>query len=179
MSETAPRPGELHENNTSLSTTWDMVDRSSEESADHYSKYEHSYSPRSRSYSRQRSYSRSPSRSRSRSRSPYYDRYRYRSYSHRPPPNYFGYHSSSYRSRCNRYHDTYLPSRYQRSSRSPPPRRSSPSPRSQPPPSFHSNPDCRLYVGNLSYEVAWLDLKDFMERGLFKCKMIWLDGYFR
>jgi hypothetical protein len=29
-----------------------------------------------------------------------------------------------------------------------------------------SKKDCRVYVGNLAYEVGWQDLKDFMRKGI-------------
>lgn len=34
-----------------------------------------------------------------------------------------------------------------------------------PPPPKESNKECRVYVGNLAYEVNWQDLKDFMKQG--------------
>ncbi|KAI9359844.1 hypothetical protein BD770DRAFT_385635 [Pilaira anomala] len=108
-----------------------------------------SYSPRSRSsssrsYSRSRSRSRSYSRrrrSRSRTRSPYprssSRTYHRRYYSPSPPPSHHRrsppHHSRRYRSRT-----------------PPPPRRKI------------INKDCRVYVGNLPFEVSWHQLKDFM-----------------
>jgi hypothetical protein len=104
-----------------------------------------SYSPRPRSYSR--------SRSRSYSRSP-------------PPPSYYerSRHYRPHRPPRHHYMDTYYGRRYPsypRRSRSPPPRRY----RSRSPPVRTSRTDCRVYVGNLSYETRWTDLKDFMRKG--------------
>ncbi|CEP18840.1 hypothetical protein [Parasitella parasitica] len=114
-------------------------------------RHRRSYSPRStrsstsRSYSRSRSRSRSYSRSRrsrSRSRSPYgrsssrnYGRY----YSRSPPPHHHHHRRSP------------PPLRRYRSRSSPPPLRRRP-----------VNKDCRVYVSNLSFEVTWHQLKDFM-----------------
>lgn len=107
-----------------------------------------SYSPRPRSYSRSRSrsYSRSPPPS-------YYERSRH----YRPPPRHHYMGADTYYGR--RY-----PS-YPRRSRSPPPRRY----RSRSPPVRTYRTDCRVYVGNLSYETRWTDLKDFMRKGKDRC----------
>ncbi|CAO3615753.1 unnamed protein product [Mucor hiemalis] len=109
--------------------------------------YSRSRSSSSRSYSRSRSRSRSYSRCRrspSRSRSPYRRSdsrsYHRRYYSRSPPPH----------SHCRRTPPP--PSRRYRS-RSPP----------LPPPRRRIvNKDCRVYVGNLHFEVTWHQLKDFM-----------------
>lgn len=113
-----------------------------------------SYSPRSRSSS-----SRSYSRSRSRSRS--YSRHR-RSRSRSRSP----YRSSSSRSYHGRYYSRSPPPSHHR--RSPPPSRRFRS-RSPPPPRRRIvNKDCRVYVGNLPFEVSWHQLKDFMREGKIK-----------
>lgn len=109
-----------------------------------------SYTPRSRSSS-----SRSYSRSRSRSRS--YSRHR-RSPSRSRSP----YRSSSSRSYHRRYYSRSPPPSHHR--RSPPPSRRYRS-RSPPPRRRIVNKDCRVYVGNLPFEVTWHQLKDFMREG--------------
>ncbi|RCH81265.1 hypothetical protein CU097_005284 [Rhizopus azygosporus] len=94
----------------------------------------HSYYSHSRSGSRGRSYSRGRH-----SRS-YSSRRHSRSYSGRSPsPDY--YRGKGY------YH-----------SRSPSPRYRSQSPRG----GHEGRPDCTVFVGNLSYDTNWYDLKDFM-----------------
>lgn len=117
--------------------------------------YSRSRSSSSRSYSRSRSRSRSYSRHRrsspSRSRSPYHRR---RSDSRG------GYHRTRYYSRS-------PPPLHRSSRRSPPPpppsrRYRSRSPPLPPPRRRLVNKDCRVYVGNLHFEVTWHQLKDFM-----------------
>ncbi|KAI9254953.1 hypothetical protein EDC94DRAFT_617883 [Helicostylum pulchrum] len=108
-----------------------------------------SYSPRSRSSS-SRSYSRSRSRSRSYSR-----RRRSRSPTRSP------YRRSSSRSYHGRYYSRSPPPSHHRRSPPPPSRRYRS--RSPPPPRRRIiNKDCRVYVGNLPFEVSWHQLKDFM-----------------
>ncbi|KAI7892236.1 uncharacterized protein EV154DRAFT_195564 [Mucor mucedo] len=107
-----------------------------------------SYSPRSRSSS-----SRSYSRSRSRSRS--YSRHR-RSRSRSRSP----YRRSRSRSYHGRYYSRSPPPSHHR--RSPPPSRRYRS-RSPPPRRRFINKDCRVYVGNLPFEVTWHQLKEFMK----------------
>ncbi|KAI8640652.1 hypothetical protein BD408DRAFT_444986 [Parasitella parasitica] len=110
-----------------------------------------SYSPRSTKSSSSRSYSRSRSRSRSYSR-----RGRSRSRSRSP----YGRSSSrGYR----RYYSRSPPPHHHHPGRSPPPHRRFRS-RSPPPPVRRRpvNKDCRVYVSNLSFEVTWHQLKDFM-----------------
>ncbi|KAI8064017.1 hypothetical protein BDF21DRAFT_466701 [Thamnidium elegans] len=112
------------------------------------SRRDRSYSPRSRSSS-SRSYSRSRSRSRSYSR-----RRRSRSPTRSP------YRRSSSRGYHGRYYSRSPPPSHHR--RSPPPSRRYRS-RSPPPPRRRIiNKDCRVYVGNLPFEVSWHQLKDFM-----------------
>ncbi|KAI8388051.1 uncharacterized protein BYT42DRAFT_558768 [Radiomyces spectabilis] len=125
--------------------------------------------PRSRSPYRGRSHSRSRS-PRSprppRSRSP-----RSRSHSHgsRSPPYRRESSSRSYRRRSMDRHASRYPSRspsprHSRRSRSPLRRyhSRSVSPRRNSRPGFSQNKDARVYVGNLSFDATWRDLKDFM-----------------
>ncbi|KAI7902807.1 uncharacterized protein BX663DRAFT_510555 [Cokeromyces recurvatus] len=114
------------------------------------------YSPRSTRSSSSRSYSRSRSRSRSYSR-----RRRSRSRSHSYS---LSRSRSPYRSNSNRnYHHYYSRSPPHHHRRSPPPRHY----RSRtPPPHYRRRPPinkgCRVYVSNLSFDVTWPQLKDFM-----------------
>ncbi|KAI8084020.1 uncharacterized protein B0P05DRAFT_535864 [Gilbertella persicaria] len=106
------------------------------------------HSPRhGRSYSPRSSRSRSPSYSRS--RSPSYSRRRRRSPSNSPPP--YRSNNGGYRRRYYSRSPPPLPRPLRRyRSRSPPMRRGRP------------NKDCRVYVSNLSFDVTWPQLKDFM-----------------
>lgn len=151
---------------------FNMSERSISPPIDH--SHRRSLSPRSppsrrgRSYSRSRSSSsRSYSRSRSRSRS--YSRCR-RSPSRSRSP----YRRSDSRSYHRRYYSRSPPPHSHRRRTPPPPSRRyrSRSPPLPPPRRRIVNKDCRVYVGNLHFEVTWHQLKDFMREGIFSTYFI-------